>query len=498
MPGRTEVVSEPAERRGRGLQASLRPRAIARRTRLTVLLPNLNGSSILLVAGAAALAATWPIFVFTGSQAGFVLATAASCLIAARLAIARTPVVLTYLLGVLAIIGPDANGPLGAGRPWLGSLRIFDLTVLAAALATAWVIRHDGLWRLRAPQAGWVHALATLGVLYGVARWLTVGHPGGPLLRTDARLIAIAMLVAFIAWRGVRGRLRPLLDGIVVIGFLAALKAAAIHLSGAIAIGEYDRLQTTSFISAGRLRTILIGGDTLLILVPATALLLACAGSTRTKQAALAVAGAASLGALSVSDSRTTVLVAIGLTVLTALAWGWMQHIRPGPRTVLAVVAAGTLVLGVVLASGVGNRLTHADAPHVGLNFREDEIRSFLRLPAENKLLGQGLGGAFFSKDVNGHPVLAGWAHELPVWLALKDGVFGLLAAAGALAVILGRAVRRRDVHNAEEVLAGCAYVFALVLMSMTIDRVALVEGLVALILAVRLISSSSPGETVA
>ena len=449
---------------------------------------------VLVAIAAAALLAAWPVFVFTGSQAAFLVATLASCTVAAVLAGARKPVVLAYLIGVVAVIGPDANGRLGAGLPWLGTLRIFDATAVAAAAAVAWSARKEGWWRPRQLRSGWLRGIAVLAVVYAVARWLSVGHPRGALLNTDARYIAIGVLVTFIAWRCPRGPLHPVLEGIVVVGLLAALKAVAIHLSGTLAIGEYDRLQASSFISAGHLRTILVGGDTALILVPATCLVLAHPGTGLWRRGALAIVGVVALAAVSLSETRTSVLVAVGLTALTTVALLRFQNRRLDGSMLLLLVAGGVVVVAVVTISGVGGRLTHADAPHVGLNFRADEVDSFLRLPTTDKVLGQGLAGSFVGRNFSGHSVVAGWAHELPLWLALKDGVLGLALAVVAAAIVVRRVfLRWRSGRLADEVLLGCGYVLALVLMSLTIDRVALVEGLVILLVAVRLISPAAP-----
>jgi len=173
------------------------------------------------------------------------------------------------------------------------------------------------------------------------------------------------------------------------------------------------------------------------------------------------------------------------------------------PHLSRRAIAVGSLlavlIAGAALAGGTASRLTHADPPHVGLNFRRDEIKSFLRTSPTTKYLGQGLGGRFIGKDVNGRPAPAGWAHELPVWIALKTGIFGLLCASVALAVI-GRRARQALKQGADHitVFAGVAVVVGLVAMSMTLDRLALVEGALPLIMGVFLVSPGRRSPTTA
>ena len=94
-------------------------------------------------------------------------------------------------------------------------------------------------------------------------------------------------------------------------------------------------------------------------------------------------------------------------------------------------------------------------------------------------------------KDINGRPVVAGWAHELPVWIALKAGVLGLICAVLALCVLARRVVRRlHAARDQVQTLSGAMIVAGLVIASLTLDRLALVEGLIPLIIGVFLISS--------
>jgi hypothetical protein len=446
--------------------------------------------------GLAVLAFAWPVFVFTGSQASYLVALAAACCTAGALATLRSSLMVGYLAGLLALIGPDVNGQLGNGYAPLGSLRIFDAAAAAAAIALLLVLAHER--SLRATIARWRHPgalglLSTLAVGYAVIRWVMEGHRVDSFLRTDLRLIGLAVLFWFIA-SNCRHGARAILWCLVVVGVLAAAKAAAIHVSGLYAIGAYDRLQATNVIVSGQVRTILDGGDTLLILVPALVVLLGSAERRPLTRVGLALIGLFCFWALGLSATRTSVLVALGLmlvTVATVLILVRPSLSRP---EIAGGIAVALLVLAVATLGGAAPRLTHADAPHVGLNFRADEINSFLRTSDATKYLGQGLGGRFMGKNANGESALTGWAHELPVWIALKAGIFGLLCACLALAVIFRRtlyALRRGG--DLIQVVAGAVIVLGLVIMSMTLDRLALPDGILPFSVAVFLISTAAP-----
>jgi hypothetical protein len=306
--------------------------------------------------------------------------------------------------------------------------------------------------------------------------------------------VLLAALTSFVVWRCRRGDARLVLWSVVVVGALAVVKAAAIHYSGIFAIGSFDRIQASSYYSAGQLRTILVGGDTLLILVPCTSVLLASQISSAPIRLGLAIVGLACLGALDLSVTRTSIVVALGLVALAVA--GVLLRTRPRLTRGSGAVGAALIVLAVAvpLVGGLSVRLFRKDPPHVGLNFRRDEVDSFLKLPGPSKYLGQGLGGRFLSKDVNGKPVRTAWAHELPVWIALKDGILGLVCGTVALVVIASRCLRSlRRGSEPTLALAGGIYVVGLVVMSLTLDRVALVEGAIPLVVAVFLLSPRPP-----
>jgi O-Antigen ligase len=450
---------------------------------------------VIAAAGLSVLLVFWPLFVFTGTQASYLASIVSACVTATGLALERSALLVGYLAGLVALVGPEVNGQLGNGHALLGSLRVLDAAAVAGVIAI--VATHRRSWRASFSSSS--RSVGTLGLLtaavlaYAALRWAMEGHRVDSFLRSDLRLIALGTLSWVTVTRCRRGGPRVILWSLVVVGFLAAAKASAIHISGVYAIGSYDRLQASDLYSGGNLRTILIGGDTLLILAPAIAVLLAADRQGRWLRAVLMLCLLACMWALGLSATRTSALVALGLVLVSVAATGLLGRPRLSRRALAGGVALALLVIAVALIGGTASRLTHADAPHVGLNFRTDEVKSFLHASAETKYLGQGLGGRFASKDVNGKPVIAGWAHELPVWIALKTGIFGLVCASLALVVIGRRAVDAlRGGAEPLPVLAGVAIVIGLVLMSVTLDRVALVEGMLPLMLGVSLISIPS------
>jgi hypothetical protein len=442
---------------------------------------------LLAAAALASLCAAWPTFVFTGSQAAYALSLLASVLASVALARINPALCLLFLLAVLALVGPEVSGQLGTGRAPFGSLRVFDAASVAGAAGIAF-----GTLRPRAPmwvRPGALGALTAAVLVYASIRWAVEGHRVDSFLRSDLRLIGLALLFWYVARRIADRDVRLLLWGIVWIGALAAAKAAAVHLSGVFAIGSVDRLQASSLYINGQLRTILIGGDTLMILVPALAVLLATGERRIPARLALLGCGVFTLWAIGLSATRTSVLVSLGLTLATVAVLAALG--RPGlsRSRVIGGLVLLAMLGSVALVGGAASRLQHADAPHVGLNFRKDEVKAFLKQPAGTKYLGQGLGGRFMAKDVNGHPALSGWAHELPVWVALKTGIVGLLALLAALGIVFRRGIaglRKSDRRTRS--LAGLALVTGLVAMSMTLDRVALPEGMPLFVLGLALI----------
>src|SRR5207249_1545618 len=140
-----------------------------------------------------------PVFVFTGNQIAYLVATAGACLAAAALALAQTPVTVGFVVAMLALMGPDVNGQLGEGHALLGSVRIFDAAVAAAAAAAAWQLLHSRPRAIGRP--GGLAVLSIVAVGYAAVRWAMEGHRVDSYLRTDLRLVALAALTWFVASR---------------------------------------------------------------------------------------------------------------------------------------------------------------------------------------------------------------------------------------------------------------------------------------------------------
>jgi hypothetical protein len=357
-------------------------------------------------------------------------------------------------------------------------------TVLRAGPRTVWatVVRSC---RSRLPLCG-----LGLAVAYAAILWAAGGAPVDPLVKTDVRLVALAAGTFCLTAYCTAGRARDLAIAVCALAPLLTAKALAIYVSGLTVIGNYDRLQASQ--SGGDpVRVILIGGDTILVLVPALAML-TWRAAPRLGRIVLAVSGLAAVGGLVVSGTRTSLLVAAGLFCL-ATAVGWR---RPaGYRIVLAAVVALGLLVALLVAVGVGQRFVTPDAPHVGLNFREDEVRSFFELPDRQLVIGQGLGGRFTAKDPGGQLVVTAWMHELPLWVVLKIGFIGA-AFVGLLGAIWlrGLVVRRRSAtaERRLEAATGLAMAFGIIVMSFTINRAALPEGAVLLTMALTLAGRAS------
>jgi hypothetical protein len=437
----------------------------------------------------------WLVYVFRGSQAGYVLAVVATVALAAALAWQRRRLVVILLLGEIALVGTEANGLLAAGTAPLGSLRMVDATAMAALLALA----ARGLWRIRerggsvpatlahiarrgppvlvsrAPGA----ALLLGAVFVAVGLWAINGSPMDGIVRSDLRVLGLGVATWTLAVTCRNWPPRDFALALASLGVLVAIKATAIYLSDLYVIGNYDRLQASLVGGDLRRRIILIGGDTLLILAPAMALL-ALTTQPRRVRLWLGVCLAAALLGLFISSTRTGFIVAVAL--LAATGGGELIR-RSGSLSARRVLAAGAVLAALLatgsLASGRFDRLTTADAPHTGFNFRVDEARTFIHLSPLDVALGQGLGGRFMSRDTFHEPTITGWSHVLPVWIGLKLGFVGIIAAAFAL-VLLGRralALVGAGGQAGRDAALGCVLVAGLVLMSLGIGRAALPEG---------------------
>lgn len=422
----------------------------------------------------------WPMFVFEGSHPAYLLSMAGFVVAAALLGSVRHPALVWLVVFVVAVIGTEVNGALAAGEAPLGSLRLLDATLLAAAAGAGFALVRERGWsglQTALPRRG-AGTLIGLGIgVWLVAMWLASGAPGGVLLRTDVRLV----LIGGLSWFGFSAVRRPLLvaEGVAVVGALAALKGIAIYLSGLWTIGTLDRLQSATVESDGVMRVILVGGDTLLVLAPAAAILAAFSRPARGR--AFTLLGMLALGGLLVSATRTSLAIAVLLALATALlSSGRLPAVRARH---LAAAAASLAVLAIAgTLTGSLGRFVAPQTEGSGLSFRQAETRAVFDLPTRDLLLGQGLAGSFAGVGSRGQALQAGWTHSFPTWILLKAGVIGLLGFA-ALCLLAWRRLRER-LSSAQgldrtDVVAGLVCVTGILAMSLTLGRVALPEGVV-------------------
>jgi hypothetical protein len=457
--------------------------------------------SILLLGLLLAGGVSWLIYVFGDSQTAYLGAVVASVLLALRLGSVRSQMVLLLLVGEVALLGTEANGSLAAGHSLIGTFRLIDLTVAAALVGLA----ISSLWmRDRFPSGAWPRPrelltpgaiLAIVAISYMIALGVLHGPRADEITKTDLRVLGLAIGMWLLARSCAFGVLRDLPSAFVGLGPFLSAKALAIAVSGIWVVGTYDRLQASTSSVSGQTRVILIGGDTVLILIPPVTAFALSYVKTRARRLALWFCGLASLVGLVLSGTRTGIIVAgilvLGVVLVRFSASELIQRFSPA---VASVVAIAVLLVGIGLfATGTASRFATPDRPHVGLNFRVDEIHSFLRLPKRDILVGQGIGGRFLSKDTNGHPVVSGWAHVFPIWVMLKAGVAGLLIVAVAVALILRSGFRglRRPYPTRGEAAFSLIIIGGLLLMSLTIDRIAIPEGAVLFGLAVGLLGRS-------
>jgi hypothetical protein len=457
----------------------------------------------------ATIAIAWPVFVFGGSQVAYLLTALAASGLAVGLALRRSRLLVLLVVGELVLIGSEVGGHLGHGSAPLGSLRLLDITLLvalatlgASALASEAekgpLLERLGMhvrqtdWRdvaRRAPGA----ALLAGAVVWAGLMWLAHGHHLDSLLRPDLRVLGLGIATWIVVATCRRPPPGDLALSLPLFALPVAAKAFAISASTLYVIGANDRLQAALVAtpSEGR-RVILIGGDTYLILVPAMVLFAFGHVRDRRLRAVLVACALAALGGLLISATRTGLLIALGLIVCVVGA-SLVGRRRVGiSRGMAAVTLACIAVVGIgAWQSGFVDRLNiEKDAPHAGINFRTDEVRSFAHLPAKDILFGQGFAGRFPTRSALDEPTISGWSHVLPVWIGLKVGLLGLAAACLAIYLLSKRALRllRLGGPPAREATLGIVIAAGMLLMSLTIDRAALPEGVPLLALGLALI----------
>lgn len=452
----------------------------------------------------------WGLYVFGGSQSAYLCATAASVVLAVRLASVRSQALVLLLVAEVGLLGTDANGQLAGGTALIGSFRLFDLTVAASlfTVGAGWLRnRFTGPASASGDQRANPRAIRLTRVLiavivslfgYALLLWFVHGHRFDQITRADVRVVCLGIAMWVISQACIATNPLTSIDlpvGVASLSPFIAAKALAIYLSGLWVIGSNDRLQASSDYSYGHTRIILIGGDTLLILIPAIALLALARQRGIVARSWMWLCATSALVGLLLSGTRSGLIVAvlmlIFVIVLRRRSWRTIDV-----RTIAVASCALTFFVTGAIATGTASRFLTRDPPHVGVNFRADELRAILRIPTDEIIVGQGPGGRFVGKDVNGLPVVTGWAHSFPSWVVLKIGVIGLVLSSLLTIAWLWRGLRY--IWTATPLPAnhtlGLILFLGVLLMSLSLGRAALAEGAILLGLGAALLRPSSRG----
>ena len=465
-------------------------------------LPSLGARSVVGAGAAGVLLLALTVFIADGHQGSFAVALGATAVCAVALSLVRSWAAVVLVFALATVGGPELRGELGHGQAITGSLRLLDVGLAAVlCVVVAKQLLKATRWRpsaLKIPDPGSLFAWSLLAIVFALATtmWAIEGAHDTEFVRTDVRLVVLALGVYVIARAVPPADRRKLVFGITALAVPLAIKAFAIQASDIWVIGANDRLQASIDWSSGRERILLVGGDTLAVLGLAASCWLALSTDHRWGRLGLLGCGAAAGSVVLLSGTRTSVIVAaLGLVVVGALH-GFSERRLPRGRVVAIVLASLLVVFGGALAAGIVERFQQRDAPHVGLNFRTDEVRTISHLPDEDLFLGRGFGGTFVSKDVNGTEVTSGWSHVLPAWIVLKVGMVGLALICVLLTIYVRRAMGALA-HLTARTHAGWALiaVLGLVLMSMTLGRAAQPEGAMFLGLACALLPHTRLGE---
>lgn len=437
----------------------------------------------LAAAAAALFVLTWPAFIFDGGQFLYLVTMTLATACAALLGWSRTWLAALFVVALATVVGTEARGELGHGSSPLASVRLLDAALLAAVVGL--VASHVAEAGARAMTAAIVSRRGfrsvelwiVLGVTgWAAALWIVDGARRDALLRTDLRLVLLVCGTYLLARSVVANHWSRFVCGLLALAPLLAVKAGLIYVTAFFTVGTFDRLQA-AFLELPSKRVLLVGGDTLLILVPALAATMALYTESPRRRVLCALAAACSIGGVVLSGTRTSLLIVIVMVLAVFAVPLFQRRIRPTAGSAIVVIVTVVALAAGTFATGLAQRLAEPDKPHVGINVRAEEIRWVGQLPTRDLLIGQGLGGNFMAKDVNGMPVTSGWSHVLPVWIVLKVGVLGLLALVVALGLLARRALELIRVQRHGPALIGAQILGGLVLMSMTIGRLGQPEG---------------------
>jgi hypothetical protein len=453
--------------------------------------PRSFSEAVGLVALAVGVVASWLVYVFGSSQVAFATACAGLAILCGWAAWHRAWLATLTILGVTVLLGTEARAELAAGSELLPRLRALDVALLAGAIGVGASVLIGA--RFRAPRASIAGVVWAVLAGWAIVMWAIGGATRDAALNADIRLAATAaaswLVFSTCCRRSAGSWSVPL--ALLIAG--TAVKALLIYATGVWAIGPDDRLQASLVDSGSLARVILVGGDSLLIVAPALVTHMVATSRDAVERWIVVGSGMLAATALVLSGTRSGVAVAVALLLATA-------GFTLGPTRRRTILLAGLLVValaGGAFATGLAQRFATRDAPATGLSFRQSEVQTVLALPARDLLLGQGLGGQFTGKDARGRPSTTGWSHVFPAWVVLKAGVVGVLGSIVLLAVAARRLVsvnRKRDAGRVAAARLGAILIVGLLVMSLTLGRLALPEGVVLMAFGCALLYT--PGET--
>jgi hypothetical protein len=412
----------------------------------------------------------------------------------------RQPLIgLTVSLGTAALLGTGLTLSLGESP-----VRLVDAATLIAV--TGALVHH-----FASNQAGYrLGSTVSLLLIAGTLLAHGVATNPWPAVRADLYVISFLLMGWILAVEVSRFTNRRFLLTILLVLFaLTALKAITIAVLRVPATGPESLSQAWSSETSSGVRTILVGGDTFLIIGPA---FLAAGYGLRRRgwTLALMVVSLCFVGIL-ISQTRTSLAGAmLGFLAGHGIAWmhGRRTLRRSFPRW--PILLAGLVLLIVLLlflripgeVQSVGlPRFDEARTGPLGTvtaayAFRAREAESAMAsLSGPSLVLGRGFGADFtFVEGAGGSTV---WSHNVFIWVLLKAGVVGL-----AVLLLTGLALLTRTVSRLrgglldESQVALAAALITLVGVSVTTNKIVSVEGMLLSTMAVAFLTrpEEAPG----
>jgi hypothetical protein len=394
-------------------------------------------------------------------------------------------------VGLPLIVFADIGIGLSAGFSVAGvNLNLIDLLVVPALVPTLVRLVTRSRTLVRPDLSVWL-----LLIVVGAATVLGFYYQNNPaVIRNEVHVLLYIFLGFFWAGTEIRTRrdLRNLLLLLVIVTVIAGLKAIVLSFTGAAA-GDQNLLQTVdiSSVQLGGTRTILAGGDTFFVLtVP---LLAAVTVFYRTKGMFLWVmaAGVPIAAGLLVSLTRTNWTAAVSaalLVVLLGIRSGGLRSLR------IAALIAVALAIAVILISAIypitdnysfvdliGRRLSFNPNEGSGtLDYRVMEGKALWAVAQKHLWFGNGFGSRYSYTDYKGL-MITNWSHNGFLFILLKSGIVGLtlflLAMTRSILRSVTIALRARDSLAAVASMGMSMALFALLLMSLLVNRISSLEG---------------------